>query len=595
MRARSRCIRAAFAWRAGVAPRADDGGGRPDPDAPTVGASLDKTEAHVGDRLTLTVSAVAKAGIAVTLPAKLDARQARDARSQRRRQGGRDLGDGRRSHRFVLGVAAYEVGELEVPPIERLPISTPAARCAPSRPRRSRCTSRPLVADDEAHPELAADPPAALGAGRGRARACVRCAGARIGLGGALALALLRAADPARAAPARAARWRRPTVPRRAARGGRDGERCGRCARRGDFERDGYRPFYFAVAEIVRDYLGARYGFDALELTTTELARRARRARAAPASSRARRWRASSTTTDLVKFAKAGSTDGDALAALDAAQAIVLSTAAPLETAAQSAAGPGAAAARLPHGRPRGRRWLSRRAPLWVRVLDALAPYLLTVAIALPLAALLLRCALRGPRHPLAPSWALLLLAAVPLVAWVGFHLERRRAGTFVFSRTHELQRHRAGAVRAALAPAAGAAAGGDRAGRGRAGAAAAARRPIRPRSKASTSWSRSTCRTRCRRPTWCPTASTAAKRVIDDFIQRRPTDRIGLVIFGKEAFTQCPLTLDTARCAALLADVRLGLVDGQGTAIGNALGTAINRLRKSTAQVQGGRARHRR
>jgi Ca-activated chloride channel family protein len=76
-----------------------------------------------------------------------------------------------------------------------------------------------------------------------------------------------------------------------------------------------------------------------------------------------------------------------------------------------------------------------------------------------------------------------------------------------------------------------------------------------------------------------------AAKRVLEDFISRRVSDRIGLVIFGKEAFTQCPLTLDHRALTNLLKEVRLGLVDGQGTAIGNALGTAINRLRRSTAK----------
>jgi Ca-activated chloride channel family protein len=81
------------------------------------------------------------------------------------------------------------------------------------------------------------------------------------------------------------------------------------------------------------------------------------------------------------------------------------------------------------------------------------------------------------------------------------------------------------------------------------------------------------------------PDRITAAKRVIESFIRRNATNRIGLVIFGKEAFTQCPLTLDTNAVIGLLKDVRLGLVDGRGTAIGNALGTAINRLRKSSAK----------
>ncbi|HMK71767.1 MAG TPA: BatA domain-containing protein, partial [Myxococcaceae bacterium] len=55
------------------------------------------------------------------------------------------------------------------------------------------------------------------------------------------------------------------------------------------------------------------------------------------------------------------------------------------------------------------------------------------------------------------------------------------------------------------------------------------------------------------------PDRITVARKVIDDFITRRPYDRIGLVIFGKEAFTQCPLTLDHRAVRSLLADVRLG------------------------------------
>src|SRR5260370_38930490 len=85
-----------------------------EPDAPTVGASLDRTEAHLGDRLTLTVSAVAKAGVAITLPQKLDLGALEVLDRSNGEQGGRDLGDGRRSHRFVLGVAAYRVGDLNV-------------------------------------------------------------------------------------------------------------------------------------------------------------------------------------------------------------------------------------------------------------------------------------------------------------------------------------------------------------------------------------------------------------------------------------------------------------------------------------------------
>ena len=141
-----------------------------DPDAPTVGVSLDKTEAHVGDRLTLTVSAVAKAGIAVTLPPKLDLGKLELLDRNDGDKIGRDLGDGRRSHRFVLGVAAYETGELEVPSLE-VTYLTPRGRGAHRRDRRrSRVNVRPLVAADEAHPERAAGAAAALGVRRGSAR-----------------------------------------------------------------------------------------------------------------------------------------------------------------------------------------------------------------------------------------------------------------------------------------------------------------------------------------------------------------------------------------------------------------------------------------
>jgi Ca-activated chloride channel family protein len=81
------------------------------------------------------------------------------------------------------------------------------------------------------------------------------------------------------------------------------------------------------------------------------------------------------------------------------------------------------------------------------------------------------------------------------------------------------------------------------------------------------------------------PDRITAAKRVLDRFISKRASDRVGLVLFGTEAFTQCPLTLDTTAVRLLLADVRIGLIDGHRTAIGNAIGTALNRLRKSTAR----------
>jgi Ca-activated chloride channel family protein len=80
------------------------------------------------------------------------------------------------------------------------------------------------------------------------------------------------------------------------------------------------------------------------------------------------------------------------------------------------------------------------------------------------------------------------------------------------------------------------------------------------------------------------PTRLDAAKEVIDDFITRRVNDRIGMVVFGREAYTLCPPTLDYNVLRNLVADLELGTVDGRGTAIGNGVGTSINRLRKSDA-----------
>lgn len=76
-----------------------------------------------------------------------------------------------------------------------------------------------------------------------------------------------------------------------------------------------------------------------------------------------------------------------------------------------------------------------------------------------------------------------------------------------------------------------------------------------------------------------------AAKSTILDFVARRETDRVGMVVFGREAYTLCPLTLDYSVLQTMISGLQLGQVDGQGTAIGNAVGTAINRLRRSTAR----------
>jgi Ca-activated chloride channel homolog len=75
------------------------------------------------------------------------------------------------------------------------------------------------------------------------------------------------------------------------------------------------------------------------------------------------------------------------------------------------------------------------------------------------------------------------------------------------------------------------------------------------------------------------------AKEVILDFVARRRNDRIGVVVFGRAAYILSPPTLDKSLLASLVSKMDLGLIDGNGTAIGDAVGTGVARLRRSTAR----------
>lgn len=75
------------------------------------------------------------------------------------------------------------------------------------------------------------------------------------------------------------------------------------------------------------------------------------------------------------------------------------------------------------------------------------------------------------------------------------------------------------------------------------------------------------------------------AKEVILDFVARRRTDRIGVVVFGRSAYILSPPTLDKSLLSTLVSKMELGLIDGNGTAIGDAVGTAVARLRRSNAR----------
>jgi Ca-activated chloride channel family protein len=80
------------------------------------------------------------------------------------------------------------------------------------------------------------------------------------------------------------------------------------------------------------------------------------------------------------------------------------------------------------------------------------------------------------------------------------------------------------------------------------------------------------------------PNRLEAAKKVVAEFISNRKYDRIGLVIFSKESFTQCPMTIDYNVIRELLHEIKSGLIE-DGTAIGNAIANGVNRLKDSKSK----------
>jgi Ca-activated chloride channel family protein len=216
------------------------------------------------------------------------------------------------------------------------------------------------------------------------------------------------------------------------------------------------------------------------------------------------------------------------------------------------------------------------------RVLDALAPYLLTLAVGLPFAGLALWL-LRQPKVQLGTPWALTTLVAVPLCAWGAFHLEGRRSPTMLFSRTRAASQarpaqgamgyllHLPAALR--IVAIALVALGLARPQRETADRAEVEGIDIVVALDLSNSMSEVDL---------TPDRLTAAKRVLVDFIKRRQGDRIGLVVFGRSAYTYVPLTLDTISLRKRVEELELNMgIDGSGTAIGEALGVAVNRLRE--------------
>lgn len=80
------------------------------------------------------------------------------------------------------------------------------------------------------------------------------------------------------------------------------------------------------------------------------------------------------------------------------------------------------------------------------------------------------------------------------------------------------------------------------------------------------------------------PDRISAAKDIAIEFISQRPSDRMGIVVFAGESYTQCPLTTDRATLINLMKEVSTNLLE-DGTAIGNGLATAVARLKDSDAK----------
>lgn len=80
------------------------------------------------------------------------------------------------------------------------------------------------------------------------------------------------------------------------------------------------------------------------------------------------------------------------------------------------------------------------------------------------------------------------------------------------------------------------------------------------------------------------PDRISAAKDIAIEFISQRPSDRMGIVVFAGESYTQCPLTTDRATLINLMKEVSTDLIE-DGTAIGNGLATAVARLKDSDAK----------
>jgi BatD DUF11 like domain len=304
-------VSVALAGAAAAAPDAGTTASVP-ADAPTVTARLDKTEGRVGDLFELTVTSVSPRTVSTNLPAQLDLGPFEVVSGDPELEE-TDLGDGRFRRSFLLKVAAYEPGELTLPPIPVTYIGSGGHVLSRSTaPVTVKITS--LLAN-EPDPKLK-DPAAPVTVWK-EDLTLVYVAGAIVAaiLGALLALAIRRRLRNRAAF--------RPAPPPRPVHEIAL-ERLDRLATQSLGKGADMKLFYFQLSDILRDYLGARFGFLALEMTTEELMDELdRRSPRGLVMGEVAGWLGG---CDLVKFAKVLPAESEARGALETAIRIVEST-----------------------------------------------------------------------------------------------------------------------------------------------------------------------------------------------------------------------------------------------------------------------------
>jgi hypothetical protein len=282
-------------------------------DAPTVAARLDKREGRVGDLFELTVTTVGPRELPTNLPTQLELGPFEVVGGSDPQLVEKDLGDGRISRSFLVKVAAYETGELRIPAIAVTYLGRDG-RVLEQRTEEVPVKITSLIANEpDAKLKDLAGPVTVME--RDLTVAYVAGGLVAAGVGALLALVIRRRL--------RAAAARRPALPPRPPHEIAL-EKLDQLAKTGFVEGADLQGLYFQLSEVLRGYLGARYGVLALEMTSEELieALRRRGPRGMVVSEIAG-WLSSS---DLVKFAKLHPPAAEARGALEAAIRIVEAT-----------------------------------------------------------------------------------------------------------------------------------------------------------------------------------------------------------------------------------------------------------------------------